>query len=77
MQARGETIRRRRIESGYGLRDFARLAGVSPSWLSRIERNKANPSPDVLKRIALALQDASRTRDAIAEIAQTTGREAT
>jgi transcriptional regulator with XRE-family HTH domain len=65
-------IRRQREESGYGLRDFADLIGVSPSWLSRIERDhKANPSPDVLRRIALELRRARTARAAINEIAHT------
>jgi transcriptional regulator with XRE-family HTH domain len=55
MQARGARIRRRREEAGYGLNRFAHLAGVHPSWLSRIERDQVNPSPEVLKAIADAL----------------------
>jgi transcriptional regulator with XRE-family HTH domain len=53
MEARGPKIRRLREEAGYGLNQFASRIGISPSWLSRIERNKAKrPGPDVLKRIA-------------------------
>jgi transcriptional regulator with XRE-family HTH domain len=70
MQARGHTIRRQRKECGYGLRAFARLIGVHPSWLSRIENDKANPSPDVLRRIALTLRREHEAREAIAEITQ-------
>lgn len=68
MQARGRTIRRKREACGYGLTAFARRVKISASHLSRIERGKANPSPDVLKRIALALQQQTRIADAIAEI---------
>lgn len=57
MEARGTTIRRLREEAGYGLNRFARLIGIDPSWLSRIERNKSRrPAPEVLKRIADALE---------------------
>lgn len=70
VQARGKTIRRQREESGYDLTTFAREVGISPSWLSRIENDEANPSPDVLKRIALGLQQARETRAAIAAITQ-------
>lgn len=70
VQARGHTIRRWREECGYGLTDFAHQIGISPSWLSRIERDKAKPSPDVLKRIAVALDKASDARAAIAKITQ-------
>ncbi|MFD7861807.1 helix-turn-helix domain-containing protein [Streptomyces sp. NPDC059783] len=53
MQARGEQIRRKREEAGHGLKAFAQLAGISASWLSRIERNQSKePSPEVLRRIA-------------------------
>ncbi|WP_078857189.1 helix-turn-helix domain-containing protein [Streptomyces sp. NBRC 109706] len=69
MQARGARIRRKREGAGYGLRAFADLIGISPSWLSRIERDQASPSPDVLRRIALALQQNPHVTAAIAEIA--------
>lgn len=68
MQARGAHIRRKREGAGYGLTAFAREIGISPSWLSRIERDQADPSPDVLRRIALALQQDPHVRAAIAEI---------
>lgn len=70
MQARGNDIRRKREECGFNLTDFARRIGISPSWLSRIERDKVHPSPDVLKRIALAIREQRDVRTAIAEIAQ-------
>ncbi len=70
MQARGDRIRRKREECGFNLTDFARRVGISPSWLSRIERDKVHPSPDVLKRIALAIREQCDVRSAIAEIAQ-------
>lgn len=53
MEARGARIRHDREEAGYGLNQFAELIDVSPSWLSRIERDLTkNPGPAVLKRIA-------------------------
>jgi transcriptional regulator with XRE-family HTH domain len=56
MQARGARIRRKREEAGHGLNAFAHLVGISPSWLSRIERDQTHqPSPGVLRRIADAL----------------------
>lgn len=75
VQARGHTIRRKREGAGYGLRAFADVVGVSPSWLSRIERDLVNPSPDVLRRIALALQKEQRATAAIKEIAEPTEQE--
>lgn len=57
MEARGTRIRRIREEAGYGLNRFARLIGVDPSWLSRIERGQTRkPGPEVLKRIADGLE---------------------
>ena len=70
VQAQGSEIRRKREECGYGLRAFAGLIGIDPSHLSRIERNRANPSPDVLKRIALAIQRGGDTSKAIRQIAR-------
>lgn len=70
MQARGPHIRRQRKESGYSLTAFADRIGVSKSWLSRIERDMANPSPDVLRRIALALRRETSARAAISQIAR-------
>lgn len=58
MRARGARIRRLREEAGYGLNAFARKVGIHSSWLSRIERNQANPSPEVLKHIANGLDAA-------------------
>lgn len=52
MQALGETIRVLREERGHGLRRFALRVAVSAPHLSRIERGLANPTPEVIKRIA-------------------------
>lgn len=70
MQARGDQIRRQRKECGYSLTAFAHRLGISPGWLSRIERNKAHPSPDVLRSIALALEAETPVRAAISKIAR-------
>lgn len=71
MQTRGDLIRSEREQCGYGLRDFADLIGISPGWLSRIERNQGEPSPDVVRRIALALHREREARAAIAVITET------
>jgi transcriptional regulator with XRE-family HTH domain len=70
VQFRGTTIRRKREECGLNLTQLADQAGISVSWLSRIETDQANPSPGVLKRIALVLHRERTARAAIAEIAQ-------
>jgi len=41
-----------REERGYQLNDVAKAVGISPSYLSKIENSQANPSFDVLCRIA-------------------------
>lgn len=75
MQTRGDQIRGQREQCGYGLRDFADLIGISPGWLSRIETNQGDPSPDVVRRIALALhrerKRQRKARRAIAAITET------
>ncbi len=39
----GELIRRVREEQDYGLREFAKLIGVSPTYLSQVERGELGP----------------------------------
>lgn len=55
----GERIRRRRSELGIGLRDAARQAEISATFLSRIETgaDKAVPAEKVIRRLADILQD--------------------
>jgi transcriptional regulator with XRE-family HTH domain len=40
----------------YSLRDLARRSGLSPSFLSQVERGRGEPSISALKRIASALE---------------------
>ena len=52
----GETIREMREAQDLGLRTAADRLGISPAYLSRIERGKERPpKPDVIKRIATML----------------------
>jgi len=52
----GDNIKSIREEKKLGLNETAKLAGISPSYLSDIEKgNKTNPSMEVLQRIADAL----------------------
>lgn len=48
-------LREARQARGLGLRQLAVKAQVDPSYLSRIERGKQDPSVAVLKRLAKAL----------------------
>lgn len=51
----GEALRRRRMEDGQRLVDVARRAGVSPQYLSEIERGRKDASSEVLAAVAGAL----------------------
>lgn len=49
----GETIRDLRVAQDMGLRETAIKVGISPAYLSRIERNKERPPrPEVIKELA-------------------------
>jgi transcriptional regulator with XRE-family HTH domain/predicted GIY-YIG superfamily endonuclease len=52
----GETIRELRIAQDLGLRETATKVGISPAYLSRIERSKERPPrPEVIKDLARVL----------------------
>jgi HTH-type transcriptional regulator, competence development regulator len=52
----GETIRQLRIAQDLGLRETAGKIGISPTYLSRIERGKESPpKPEVIKALAKVL----------------------
>jgi transcriptional regulator with XRE-family HTH domain len=51
----GEALRRIRRDRGTGLNELAARAGVSPSYLSEVERGFKRPSTDVLASLAGAL----------------------
>lgn len=56
MKAFGETIRDLRVAQDLGLRETAGLVGISPAYLSRIERGKERPPrPEVIKELAKTL----------------------
>ncbi|MEW2127059.1 helix-turn-helix transcriptional regulator [Streptomyces sp. NPDC007259] len=52
VQPDGREIRRQREQRGYGLRSFARAAGISHTHLSRIETGARGAQPEVMARIA-------------------------
>ena len=56
----GTTVRRLREEKKIGLRKFAQMVGMSPTYLSKVERDEFNPpSEEKIRAIAKALgQDA-------------------
>ncbi len=49
----GQVLRESRMEQGYSLRKFAKLVGVSPTYLSQVEQmNVDPPTADRVKRMA-------------------------
>ena len=52
----GETLRQLRTAQDMGLRETALQVGISPAYLSRIERGKENPPrPEIIKALAQVL----------------------
>jgi transcriptional regulator with XRE-family HTH domain len=39
----GEVLRETRIAKGFGLRKFAEMVGISPTYLSQVEQGKISP----------------------------------
>jgi transcriptional regulator with XRE-family HTH domain len=52
----GSRIAGRRVEQRWTQEELAERAGISSKYLSRVECDNANPSVDVLSRIAVALE---------------------
>ena len=49
----GDVLRDRRKASGYSLRKFAELVGISPTYLSQVEKHNADPpTAERVKRMA-------------------------
>ena len=56
MQSFGETLRELRSAQDLGLRETATAVGISPAYLSRIERGKERPPrPEIIKELAKVL----------------------
>lgn len=52
----GETLRDLRVAQDLGLRETATKVGISPAYLSRIERGKERPPrPEIIKELAKVL----------------------
>jgi transcriptional regulator with XRE-family HTH domain len=49
----GGFVRRKRVEKEIGLREMAKMIGVSPTYLSKVERDEfAPPAEDKVRKIA-------------------------
>ncbi len=56
MKSFGETIRDLRVAQDFGLRETASKVGISPAYLSRIERGRERPPrSEVIKELARVL----------------------
>ena len=56
MKSFGKTIRDLRVAQDLGLRETAGKVGISPAYLSRIERDKERPPrPELIKELAKLL----------------------
>jgi transcriptional regulator with XRE-family HTH domain len=51
----GDTVRRERLKQALRQDDLARKAGITPTTLSRIERNESEPHVSTIRRLAEAL----------------------
>lgn len=51
----GVILRKLRKQKGFSLREFAKLSGLSHSFISDIENGRCNPSIESLHKIADAL----------------------
>ena len=54
-EAVGSQLREERSERGERIADVAKRAGVSPQYLSEVERGRKDPSSEVLSAVAGAL----------------------
>ena len=52
----GEVLRKKRLEKGYSLRQFAKLIDVSPTYLSLVEQGKVERPPTADRVRAMAEQ---------------------
>ena len=54
----GKALREKRIERGFGLRRFAKMADVSPTYLSQVEQGNADPpTAERVKKMAELLEE--------------------
>ncbi len=51
----GQIIRQRRVMMSLTLQELAKMSGVSPSYLGRIERDERFPSATILRKVAKPL----------------------
>ena len=52
----GEWVRELRGRRGWSLQTLAQRAGISKAYLLKLEKSEANPTEEVIKRLATALE---------------------
>jgi DNA-binding XRE family transcriptional regulator len=57
----GDIIRDKRLAKGFSLRQFAKLVGVSPTYISQVEQGKVKyaPAADRVRKMAEVLNEPS------------------
>jgi len=63
----GTYLRQRRVDEGFGLREFAGLVGISPSYLSQIEQEQVDPPAN--EHITIIAQKLSEDRSEMMALA--------
>ena len=51
----GDNVKRERLKVAIRQDELARMAGITPTTLSRIERNESEPHVSTIRRLAKAL----------------------
>ena len=70
-RALGETLREMRIARGERLDDTARRAGISPQYLSEMERGRKDPSSEMIGAVIGALE--SNLAEVLPRVAESLG----
>jgi transcriptional regulator with XRE-family HTH domain len=51
----GDTVKRERLKQALRQDELARLAGITPTTLSRIERNESEPHVSTIRKLSAVL----------------------
>jgi transcriptional regulator with XRE-family HTH domain len=52
----GDTVKRERLKRAIRQDELARMAGITPTTLSRIERNESEPHVSTIRKLAKVLE---------------------
>lgn len=68
-----ERLQEARIANGLGLRELARLTGLSPAYLSQVEHGDRCPRPFTIERLAMVMHMESDLQEALLSVAAESG----